>query len=74
LEQSPVERDFHLMKDEWNENLRCPSCGKTGMAGLSQGDTHDLPSVESVPIGFRVVSTPYGPTFHCEECDTEVDP
>jgi hypothetical protein len=26
------------MPDEQNEKLRCPGCGKTGTASLSQGD------------------------------------
>jgi hypothetical protein len=67
-------RHFRWMKNEWNEKLRCPTCGKTGMAGLSQGDLDDLPSVQSVPDGFRVVTTRFGPNFNCGNCDVKVDP
>jgi hypothetical protein len=46
--------------DDWNEKLRCPNCGKTGMASLSQVDDH-MPTVESLPDGFKVVTKGYGP-------------
>jgi len=52
------------MTDEWNESLRCPTCGKTGIASLSQ-DNDDAPTVQSVPDGFKVVATQYGPDFLC---------
>jgi hypothetical protein len=61
------------MKDEWNENLRCPTCGKTGKASLSQ-DRDDAPTVKIVPDGFRVVDTSYGLNFHCGTCDVAVKP
>ena len=44
------------LTDEWNESLRCPICGKTGKASLSQ-DNDDAPTVQSVPDGFKVVAT-----------------
>ena len=59
------------MRDQWNENLRCPTCGKTGMASLSQ-DNSDAPTVELVPDGFKVVITEHGPNFHCEICEVAV--
>jgi hypothetical protein len=62
------------MTDEWNEKLQCPECGKTGLAGLSQSDDADMPTVHSVPAGFKVVHTPYGPDFHCETCNIAVIP
>ena len=61
------------MKDEWNESLRCPICGKTGRASLSQ-DNGDAPSVLSVPDGFKIVATQYGPNFQCTTCDVAVKP
>jgi hypothetical protein len=61
------------MKDEWNESLRCPTCGKTGKAGLSQ-DNDDAPTVQLVPHGFKVVDTAYGLNFHCASCDVAVKP
>lgn len=60
------------MKDEWNESLRCPICGKTGRASLSQGD--DEPIVLSVPDGFNVVATEDGPNFQCATCNVAVKP
>ena len=60
------------MKDEWNENLRCPNCGKTGMASLAQDDDTETPTAQRVPDGFKVVDTPYGLNFHCGTCDVAV--
>jgi hypothetical protein len=62
------------MTDEWNEKLRCPKCGKTGMASLSQGDDADIPAVQSVPDGFKVVATLHGPDFQCTTCNVAVVP
>ena len=62
------------MTDEWNETLRCPKCGNTGMASLSQGEDADIPAVQSVPDGFKVVATLYGPDFHCTTCNIPVVP
>jgi hypothetical protein len=61
------------MTDEWNESLRCPRCGKTGMASLSQVDA-DTPTVHSVPDGFEVITTMHGPDFRCATCNVEVVP
>ena len=62
------------MIDDWNERLRCPKCGKTGMASLSLSDDADIPTVHSVPDGFKVVATSYGPNFHCGACNVPVLP
>jgi hypothetical protein len=62
------------MIDEWNESLRCPRCGKTGMASPSQEDDADISTVQSVPDGFKVVATLYGPDFHCTSCNIPVLP
>jgi len=62
------------MKDEWNETLRCPNCGKTGMASLGQDDGAETPTIQTVPNGFKVVADQYGPNFHCETCDVAVNP
>jgi hypothetical protein len=62
------------MTDEWNEKLRCPKCGKTGMASLSQGDAN-VPTVHNVPDGFNVIITPHGvPDFQCTTCNVAVLP
>jgi hypothetical protein len=61
------------MTDEWNENLRCPKCGKAGVASLAQvGDS--IPTVRSVPDGFKVVADKYGPDFQCTTCNVAVVP
>jgi hypothetical protein len=57
------------MTDEWNEKLRCPNCGKTGTASLSQSDDTNMATVHSVPDGFKVVATSYAPNFHCASCN-----
>jgi hypothetical protein len=62
------------MADEWNEKLRCPKCGKTGMASLSQADDADISTVHNVPDGFKVIASLHGPDFQCETCDVAVDP
>jgi hypothetical protein len=62
------------MIDQWNEKLRCPNCGNTGMASLSQGKSDDTPTIQSVPDGFKVIQTQYGPDFHCGTCNVAVDP
>jgi len=59
------------MRDQWYENLRCPTCGKTGKASLSEED-NGAPTVRIVPDGFEVVATPYGIDFHCETCGVAV--
>lgn len=60
--------------NKWAELLKCPNCGRSGSAQLSQpqGRVYDI-SVEAVPAGFKVVSTAYGETFFCEACDREAD-
>ena len=61
------------MKDEWNESLRCPICGKIGKASLSQ-DNDDAPAVQSVPDGFKIVAKQHGTDFQCTTCDVAVKP
>jgi hypothetical protein len=61
------------MKDEWNETLRCPVCGKIGIASLSQ-DNGAAPTAQSIPYGFRVVATQHGPDFQCATCNVAVKP
>jgi hypothetical protein len=59
------------MKDQWYENLRCLTCGKTGKASLSQDDD-DAPTIQILPDGFKVVDTKHGPDFFCGTCDVAV--
>jgi len=61
------------MKDLWNETLRCPRCGKTGVAGLSQ-DNGDTPTIQFVPDGFMAVTTKHGPDFQCADCGLAAKP
>jgi uncharacterized Zn finger protein len=56
------------MIEDWYEKLRCPKCGKTGMASLVLPVGEKTPAVESVPDGFKVLKTRSGPDFHCETC------
>jgi hypothetical protein len=44
------------------------------MASLSQAVSDQTPTVLTVPDGFKVVETEYGPDFHCESCNVAVDP
>jgi hypothetical protein len=60
------------MKDQWYENLRCPACGRTGKASLSQDDD-DTPTIPVLPDGFKVVATEHGPDFRCLTCDIAVE-
>jgi hypothetical protein len=74
VEYGPTLAHIGRMADDWNEKLRCPSCGKTGMASLSQGAGDATPTIHRVPDGFKVVQTQYGPDFHCGTCNIAVDP
>ena len=62
------------MTDQWDEHLRCPQCGITGMASLSQPKEADIPTIDRVPDGFTAVQTEYGPDFHCAACNVAVEP
>jgi hypothetical protein len=74
LENGRAQVHIGRMTDEWNEQLRCPECRRTGMASLSQADSDDTPTVHSVPDGFKVVMTEYGPDFVCATCDVAAAP
>jgi hypothetical protein len=60
------------MTDRWDENLRCPQCRNTGMASLSHLEGAQVPTVDLVTAGFKVVQTEYGPDFHCGVCNVPV--
>jgi hypothetical protein len=62
------------MTDRWDEHLRCPRCRKIGMASLLQDRGDDMPTVDRVSGGFRVVRTEYGPAFECGTCNVSTDP
>jgi hypothetical protein len=61
------------MIDHWTEQLQCPKCRKTGMAGVCQSGV-DMPVIEAVPAGFMDVTTRLGPGFHCSTCNIAVRP
>jgi hypothetical protein len=48
-----------MIEDRY-EKLRCPKCGKTGMATVVQPKARKTPAVQSVPKGFEVVKTRKG--------------
>jgi hypothetical protein len=56
------------VSDQWTEVLRCPNCAATGVASLSQTSEGAL-AVNMLPAGFRAVSSKYGDTFFCAECE-----
>jgi len=59
--------------DHWVETLRCPHCGKTGVARLSQADGwHAL--VDQLPEGFKFVGLESGSNFYCSSCNRPVEP
>jgi len=62
------------MTDQWNEVLRCPQCSNTGIASLSQFEAANMPTVDNVPDGFKVVQTEFGPDFYCGTCNVPVLP
>jgi len=63
-----------LVPDTWNEDLRCPLCGKTGVARVSQHPTDDTLVFECVPEGFMVVMCRYSPNFYCTSCHVAAEP
>ena len=62
------------MIDQWNEQLRCPYCGKQGMASLKQAEGDLTPTVLTIPDGFKVAQTEFGPDFHCGDCNAPAAP
>jgi hypothetical protein len=60
------------MTDKWNEELRCPQCRRKGIASLSQVSDNNIPTVDGIADGFRVVQTEYGPQFECGACNVSV--
>ena len=65
-------------RDEYKANLRCPGCGRTGVAELSELDGYSYvfgsqsTRVESLPEGFKkVASTDQigGVDLFCAQCN-----
>ena len=61
-------------RDRWTENLKCPRCGKTGEAQLSQADTYAFlmgnteTSVDFLSDGFSCVREGNALDFNCSDC------
>ncbi len=62
------------MIDQWNEQLRCPQCWNTGLASLSLTKDDRTPTVLTVPHGFKVIQTEFGPDFDCASCNVRAEP
>jgi hypothetical protein len=52
--------------EHWTEVLRCPNCGLTGVANLSQVAAI---VIDTISEGFKAVSSEYGDTFLCQGCN-----
>ena len=57
------------VSEHWTEVLRCPDCALTSVAVLSQPKGSDTVFVETLPSGFKAVTSKYGDTFYCEACN-----
>jgi len=55
--------------ENWTEVLRCPACALTGVASLSQSKDNSALVIDSLPAGFKAVSSQYGDTFYCKACN-----
>jgi hypothetical protein len=56
--------------EHWMEVLRCLNCGLAGLANLSQPkQVGDAIVIDNISEGFRAVSSQYGDTFFCEDCN-----
>jgi uncharacterized protein YbaR (Trm112 family) len=57
------------MQDEhWIEILKCPRCGNTGLAELSENDAYEGHE-NLVPAGFKAVYRRHGVAFYCVGCE-----
>ena len=60
--------------ERWTEKLRCPTCRQTGNVSLTMTDRGEIPVVNEVTEGFKVIHTQFGPVFHCTVCDVPAEP
>jgi len=62
-------------RDSWVETLKCPNCGKTGSAELSQSDRYAFirgdrrTSPDRVPAGFKIVEGAEDIDLFCKKCN-----
>jgi hypothetical protein len=71
LEDAPVAEHIPTMtaSENWTEVLRCPDCALTGVASLAQSKGNSTIVIDSLPVGFKAVSSQYGDTFYCKACN-----
>lgn len=68
-------------RDRWTENLKCPICGREGVARVSQADGWEFQRdqstrVDECPEGFRYEAHPTHPNlvrFICVKDGVQVD-
>ena len=52
----------NMLRDNFTAQLKCPECGRTGVARLSQADSHDWmqgdrgTKIDSLPQGFTSIN------------------
>jgi len=64
-----------MARDSWVENLRCPQCGKIGIAELSTADDQSWAiQVDSIPKGFQFIQSKDSSNFYCAFCDRPAEP
>jgi hypothetical protein len=51
------------------EILRCPDCALVGVASLFQPHHRSDEGPDTIPVGFKRVTTQYGDTFFCVPCN-----
>jgi len=70
-------------RDKFVANLKCPSCGRTGVAKLSELDGYSYAfgdkstTVEFLPEGFKIVdqkSSLASIDLYCDQCDVSAIP
>lgn len=44
------------------------------MVSLTQEARAEIPTVNAIADGFKVVPTRFGPVFYCADCDAPVQP
>jgi hypothetical protein len=65
--------NIDIVLDRWVEKLRCPNCGNTGAARLSQADGWHA-HMDSVPEGFKVIQSGNSSNFYCDFCECAAEP
>lgn len=74
IETSVGRNVFPSDEGRMERELRCPVCGKAGMASLCQDEAAETPTVQRVSDGFKIVDHQLGSDFQCETCGVPVVP